>query len=105
MGKSIAGLIIGIASFILCFMSVPTTAISTLNLSIIALPMAIVALCISVSGRRTCAAQGRSAGVGTAGMIVGIIAVVFTAIMFCACGVCSICATCGACGLQAAAGV
>ncbi|MBE6534944.1 MAG: hypothetical protein E7678_08305 [Ruminococcaceae bacterium] len=56
--------------------------------AIIGLPVAIVGLCLSVSGGRKCKAAGVKSGLATAGMVIGIIATVFTAITFVTCGLC-----------------
>ena len=82
-GKAIAGLVLGIVGLIFRFIGE--------WFSIIALPMAIVGLVLSVSGKKALAAAGQPAGIGTAGLVVGIIAVVFAAIFFFTCGVCVLC--------------
>ncbi len=80
---AIAGLILGIVSIILgCFGG---------WFSIIALPLAIVGLVLSVVGGKQLKAAGKSAGVATAGLVIGIIAVIITAIFFFVCGVCVLC--------------
>jgi hypothetical protein len=82
-GKAIAGLVLGIVGLIFSFIGE--------WFSIIALPMAIVGLVLSVSGKKALAAAGQPAGLGTAGLVIGIIAVVFSAIFFFTCGVCVLC--------------
>ena len=52
-------------------------------ISIASLPLAIVGLVLSVVARKK-----KKSGVATAGMVVGIIAVIFTAISFFTCGIC-----------------
>ena len=88
---AIAGLILGIASIFCGFFPLlqPWGAL-------IALPMAIVGLCLSVSAGKKAKAAGASSGVATAGLIVGIIAVVCASICFITCGVCGLCALCAA---------
>ncbi len=55
-------------------------------LSIIGLPIALVGLILS------CVARKKQAnGLSTAGLVVGIIAVVFTAVTFFTCGICVLC--------------
>lgn len=83
---AVAGLILVIAAIALSTIG----AWASWWLCVIALPMAIVGLCLSVSGRKKLKVAGRSCGVGTAGMVIGIIAVVVTAILFFTCGICAI---------------
>ncbi len=89
-GKAIAGLVLGILAIVLAF------GFLTAYGCIIALPMAIVGLVLSVSGKKALAAAGQPAGLGTAGLVIGIIAVVFAGISFFTCGLCAICATAAA---------
>lgn len=86
-GKAIAGLVLGIVAIVFAFgfISAYTT--------IIALPMAIVGLVLSITGGKALKAAGQPAGIGTAGLVLGIIAVVFSAISFFTCGLCVICVT------------
>lgn len=86
-GKAVAGLVLGIISIALAWWGIT---------SLIALPMSIVGLCLSVSGGKGLKAAGQPAGVATAGLVLGIIAVVLTAITFFTCGLCSICYAAGA---------
>ena len=58
--------------------------------SLMGLPLAIVGLCLSVSGGRKYKAAGSKSGLATAGMVLGIIATVFTAITFVTCGLCKL---------------
>ncbi len=88
-GKAIAGLVLGIIGIVCGLLSG--------YLSLIGLPIAIVGLVLSVSGRKALKANNLPAGIGTAGLVLGIIAVVFTAIAFFTCGLCIICAA-GAAG-------
>ena len=82
-GKAIAGLVLGIVGIVLSFLGG--------YLSIVALPLSIVGLVLSVSGRNQLKAAGQPAGVGTAGLVLGIIAVVLSGIFFFTCGICTIC--------------
>ena len=61
-------------------------------LSLIALPMAIVGLILSVVGGKKLAAAGQPKGLATAGLVIGIIATVLTGITFFTCGLCALCA-------------
>jgi hypothetical protein len=83
-GKAVAGLVLGIVAIVLGFLGG--------YMSIISLPAAIVGLCLSVSGGKGLKAAGQPHGVATAGLVLGIIAVVLTAIFFFTCGLCTICA-------------
>lgn len=87
-GAAIAGLVLGIVALVLGFLGG--------WLSIVALPLAIVGLVLSVNGGKKLKAAGQASGVATAGLVLGIIAVVLTAIFFFTCGLCVICATCAA---------
>lgn len=82
-GKATAGLVLGIVGLVFSFIGG--------WFSILALPMAIVGLVLSVSGKKALAAAGQPAGLGTAGLVIGIIAVVFASIFFFTCGVCTLC--------------
>ena len=82
-GKATAGLVLGIVGLVFSFIGG--------WFSILALPMAIVGLVLSVSGKKALAAAGQPAGLGTAGLVIGIIAVVFSGIFFFTCGVCVVC--------------
>ncbi len=82
-GKAIAGLVLGIVAIVFSFLGT--------FFSILALPMAIVGLVLSVMGRKALLAAGQPAGIGTAGLVLGIIAVVLSAIFFFTCGICVLC--------------
>lgn len=73
----VAGFILGIVSIVLSFFGT--------WLSIAALPLAIVGLILSVMGKKK-----NPSGLATAGVVIGIIAVVLTAIFFFTCGLCTI---------------
>ena len=74
---AVAGLVIGILSLVLTWFAG--------YFSIVALPLAIVGLVLSVV-----AGKKKKSGVATAGLVIGIIAVVITAISFFTCGVCAL---------------
>ncbi len=82
-GAAIAGFVMGITGIVF----------GLLNgvFSIIGLPIAVVGLVLSVSGRKGLIANNLPSGIGTAGLVLGIIAVVFTAIAFFTCGICILC--------------
>ncbi len=82
-GKAIAGLVLGIVAIVLSFLGG--------WLSIIALPVAIVGLVLSIIGGKQLKAAGQPAGIATAGLVLGIIATVITAILFFTCGICVLC--------------
>ena len=87
-GKAVAGLVLSIVGLVLSFLGT--------FFSIAALPVSIVGLVLAVSGKKALAAAGQPAGIGTAGMVLGIISVVFSAIFFFTCGLCTICAVAAA---------
>ncbi len=84
-GKAIAGFVLGIVGIVFGILSG--------YFSIVGLPVAIVGLVLSVSGRKQLIADQQPTGLGTAAFVLGIIAVVFTAVAFFTCGICIICAT------------
>ncbi len=84
-GQSIAGLVLGIVGIVFAFGPISAW------LCVIALPVAIVGLVLSVVGGKKLKANGQPAGIATAGLVIGIIAVVFAAISFFTCGLCVIC--------------
>lgn len=61
--------------------------------SVIALPIAIVALCLSSAGAKKYKDAGANAALATAGMIIAIAATVYTSITFASCGLCTILST------------
>lgn len=93
-GKAIAGLVLGIVGIVFGCLSG--------FFSIAGLPIAIVGLILSVVGGKQLRANNLPAGIATAGLVLGIIAVVFTAIAFFTCGICILCAA-GAVGSTAGA--
>ena len=86
-GHSIAGLVLSIVGLVFGLVFSWTGW-----LPIIALPMAIVGLVLSVIGGKKLRASGQPSGLGTAGMVIGIIAVIISAITFFTCGLCVVCA-------------
>ena len=84
-GQAIAGLVLGIVGIVFAILSG--------YFSLIGLPIAIVGLVLSIVGKKKLQANGQPAGLGIAGLVVGIVATVFTAIAFFTCGLCIICAT------------
>ena len=85
-GQAITGFILGLAAIFCAFGFVSAW------LCVIGLPVAIVGLVLSVVGGKKLKANGQPAGLATAGLVIGIIAVVFAAISFFTCGLCVICA-------------
>ena len=82
-GLAVAGLVLSIVGLVLGFFAG--------WFSIIALPVSIVGLVLAVMGGKKLKAVGAPAGIATAGLVLGIIAVVFSAIFFFTCGICTIC--------------
>lgn len=82
-GKAVAGLVLGIVAIVLGFLGG--------YMSIISLPAAIVGLVLSVSGGKGLKAAGQPHGIATAGLVLGIIAVVLCSIFFFTCGICVLC--------------
>ncbi len=85
-GKAIAGLVLGIVGIVFSFLGT--------WFSVLALPISIVGLVLSIMGGKGLKAAGEPAGIATAGLVLGIIAVVFSAICFVTCGLCTICVAC-----------
>lgn len=82
-GLAVAGLVLSIVGLVLGFFGA--------WFSIIALPVSIVGLVLAVMGGKKLKAVGAPAGIATAGLVLGIIAVVFSAIFFFTCGICTLC--------------
>lgn len=78
-GQSIAGLVCSIVSLVICWFGYASFA---------ALPLAIVGLVLSVVGGKKLKANGQKSGIATAGLVLGIIAVVLSGIAFITCGLC-----------------
>lgn len=87
-GKIIAGFVLGIVGIVFGILSG--------YFSIVGLPVAIIGLVLSVSGGKEARNAGEKSGLATAGLVLGIIAVVFTSIAFFTCGLCVVCATASA---------
>ncbi len=83
-GQAIAGLVLSIAGLVLGFLSG--------IFSILGLPCSIVGLVMAVTGGKKLRANNMPSGIATAGLVVGIIAVVISAITFFTCGLCILCA-------------
>ncbi|MBQ5765059.1 MAG: DUF4190 domain-containing protein [Clostridia bacterium] len=81
-GMAITGLVLGIVALVLSFLS------ALPFVSFVALVLAIVALVLSVMGGKKLAANNQPKGVATGGLVVGIIAVVLSAIFALTCGLC-----------------
>ena len=79
-GLTIGGFVCGLAGLVLSFFG----GIA----SILALPIAIVGLVLSVMGGKKYKAVGEKNGLATAGLVIGIIAVSLSAISFFTCGIC-----------------
>ena len=82
-GLAVAGLVLSIVGLVFSFLGT--------WFSVLALPISIVGLVLAVMGGKKLKAVGAPAGVATAGLVLGIIAVVFSAIFFFTCGICTIC--------------
>lgn len=80
---AIAGLVLSIVGLALSFFGG--------WLSIVALPISVVGLILAIVGGKQLRAAGQPAGVATAGLVVGIIAVVISGIFFFTCGICLLC--------------
>ena len=86
-GLCIAGLVLGIIGCVIGW------ALSSLGyLSLIGLALGIVGIILSVKGKKTC-----PGGLGTAALVVSIIATVLAGIGFLTCGLCTICGSAAAC--------
>lgn len=79
---AVAGLVLGIVAIVSALIG----SFAFPVLALLGLPIAIVGLVLSVV-----AGKKQKSGITTAGLVIGIIAVVFTAIDFFACGVCVLC--------------
>lgn len=84
-GQSIAGMVLGIVGIVFSLLGT--------YFAIAGLPIAIVGLVLSIVGGKKLRENNQPTGIATAGLVLGIIAVVFTAIAFFTCGLCVICAT------------
>ena len=82
-GFAIAGFVLSIVGIVFGFLSG--------FFSIIGLPVAVTGLVLSVVGGKKLAASEQPKGIATAGLVIGIIAVVITGITFLTCGLCILC--------------
>jgi hypothetical protein len=73
----VAALVLGIIGLLLSLFP---------GLFLAALPFGVLALVLGIVGRKSAAANGQPAGTATAGLVLGIIAVVFAVIMWVLCG-------------------
>lgn len=81
-GKAITGFIMGIVGNVFALYG------SLVVTAWLSLPIAIVGLVLSVSAGKTYRLYGQHTGLPTAGLIIGIIAVVNASISFLVCGIC-----------------
>ena len=81
-GKIMAGFVLGIVAIVLGLLGGWA--------SVISLPAAIVGLVLSVMGGKEMQAAGEKSNLQTAAFVIGIVAVVLTAISFVTCGLCTI---------------
>lgn len=84
---AVAGLVISLTALVMSLIG----GFANAWCCVFALPLAIVGLVLSIVGGKKLKSENRSSGVGTAGMVIGIIATVFSAILFFTCGLCVIC--------------
>ena len=82
-GLAIAGFVLTLIGLVLGF--VPLIALA-------GFPVALTGLILSVVGGKKLKAAGLPHGLATAGLVLGIIAVVITGITFLTCGLCTLCA-------------
>lgn len=78
--KAIAGLVLGIVGIVFSFIGT--------WFSVLALPISIVGLVLAITGRKSMIAENQPTGIATAALVLGIIAVVLSAIFFFTCGIC-----------------
>ena len=82
-GYAIAGFVLTLVGLVIGF--IPLVAL-------VGFPVAVVGLILSVVGGKKLGASGQPKGLATAGLVLGIIAVVITGITFLTCGLCTLCA-------------
>ncbi len=82
-GKATAGFVLGIVGIVF--------AILGTWFSVLSFPISIVGLVLAIIGGKGLKAANEPSGIATAGLVLGIIAVVFSAISFFTCGLCTIC--------------
>ena len=91
-GQSVTGFVLSLVGLVLSILGT--------YFSIIALPVSIVGLVFSVLGGKKVKASGEKSGLATAGLVLGIIAVVFSSIFFFTCGICVLAAGSALSGLN-----
>lgn len=84
---AVAGLVISLTALVMSLIG----GFANAWCCVFALPLAIVGLVLSIVGGKKLKSQNQSSGIGKAGMVIGIIATVFSAILFFTCGLCVIC--------------
>lgn len=92
---AVVGFVLGILAMVVSYLGVYTLNSNDISLTLpiiveaAGLVMAVVGLILSVKARKSLRAAGKSTGLATAGLVVGIIATVVCAIMFVSCVLCS----------------
>ena len=81
-GLAVSGFVLSLVGIVLSFLGG--------FLSIISLPVSIVGLVLSSIGGKKLKNAGQPHGLATAGLVIGIIAVVLSAILFFTCGICAL---------------
>lgn len=81
-GMAVASLVLGIVSIIFCWTSL---------FAVIFMVTAIVGVVLAISAKKKNAEMGMPPGLATGGLVLNIIALVFSAIGFLTCGVCTVC--------------
>ena len=84
-GKTIAGFVLSIVGVVCGVLSG--------YLSLIGLPVSVVGLVLAIVGGKQLKAAGQPTDLATAGLVIGIVATVFSTIAFFTCGLCIICGT------------
>jgi hypothetical protein len=81
MGKRLAitGMVFGIVSLVLCWFG---------PLAFVTLVLSIVGLILAILGGKKLKANGQKSGIVTAGLVLSILAIVFSGIIVVACGLC-----------------
>ena len=82
-GLAITGFVLSLVGCVLSFLSGV--------FSIVALPVSIVGLVLAVIGGKKLRENDQPHGLATAGLVLGIIATVLSAILFFTCGICVLC--------------
>lgn len=87
MGKKIAGLVLGGLALCFCWLNMGASSLVATVLGLLSLPMAIVGLVLACVGNK----EAKN-GLGTAGFVVSLIALILSALLVLTCGLCGICA-------------